>query len=341
MSTITIDQVSPQAGVRGGQIKVDCHDIDADHLDACELVFGSTPSRPALASPTVVLGTVPSIDPAAETAGLHLRQNEMTSNTVTFSAATLLAENLHPVANPAVDREGRIYTTISGTRGQQVPISIYRISPGGEVEPFVSGILNPTSLAFGPDGDLYVSSRHTGKILRVDQHSTVSTVAEDLGIVTGLAFDSQGRLHAGDRSGTVYRLSDSGASEVLVKLEPSITAYHLAFGDQDRLYVSYPTLSGYDHIAAITPDGEMQIIASGLGRPQGLALDRDHNLYVISYLNGEGGVVKITPSGEIERLIAGINLVGLAFGMDSDLILADNSALYKLDMGVQGRPLLP
>ena len=85
----------------------------------------------------------------------------------------------------------------------------------------------------------------------------------------------------------------------------------------------------------------MQTIASDLGRPQGLALDRDHNLYVISYLNGEGGVVKITPSGDIERLIAGINLVGLAFGVDSDLILADNSALYKLALGVQGRPLLP
>jgi sugar lactone lactonase YvrE len=342
MSTVTIDQVSPQAGVQGGQIKVDCHGLDADRLDACELVFGSTPARPILASPTVVLGTVPSIDPAApETASLHLRQNDITSNTVAFSAATLLADNLHPVANPAIDRDGRIYTTISGTRGQQVPISIYRISPGGEVEPFVSGILNPTALAFGPDGDLYVSSRHTGKILRVDQRSTVATVAEDLGIVTGLAFDSQGRLHAGDRSGTVYRLSDSGDPQVLATLEPSITAYHLAFGDQDRLYVSYPTLSGYDRIVAITPDGEVQTIASGLGRPQGLALDRNHNLYVISYLNGEGGVVKIAPSGEIERLIAGINLVGLAFGMDSDLILADNSALYKLDLGVQGRPLLP
>jgi sugar lactone lactonase YvrE len=128
---------------------------------------------------------------------------------------------------------------------------------------------------------------------------------------------------------------------VLAKLEPSITAYHFAFGDQDRLYVSYPTLSGYDRIAAITPGGEVQTIASGLGRPQGLALDRDHNLYVVSYLNGEGGVVKITPSGEIKRRVAGIYLVGLAFGMDSDLILADNSALYKLNLGVQGRPLLP
>jgi sugar lactone lactonase YvrE len=272
----------------------------------------------------------------ADGTGVQIQQNGNRSNVVPFKTAALVAENLHPVANPAVDRNGAIYTTISGSKGQQVPVSIYRISPHGEVEPFASGIANATALAFAPDGELYVSSRHTGTILRVNANGAVASVATNLGIVTGIAFDSQGRLHAGDRRGTIYKLTDSGAPQPLVKLPPSISAYHLAFDQQDRLYVAYPTLSGYDNLYVITPDGELQTLATGLGRPQGLALDREQNLYLVSHVGGEGGVFKRTPDGELQQVVTGVNLVGIAFGMDTELILTDNSAVYKLDLGLQG-----
>lgn len=338
MSTITIERVNPQAGVRGGRVKVYCQGLDAEALETCSLVFGTTPTRTALVTPTFVLGIVPH---EASPDIVQLAQNDNTSHTVPFVVATILAENLHPMANPAVDGRGAIYTTISGTKGQQVPVSIYRISPSGEVEPFVSDILNPTSLAFGPDGYLYVSSRHAGKVLRVNERGTVSPFAEHLGIATGLAFDSQGRLYVGDRHGTIHQISDTGATRVFVsKLEASVTAYHLAFDNHDRLYVSYPTLSGYDQIYRIAPDGEiLQSIASGIGRPQGLAFDIDNNLYVVGYYAGEGGVVKITPDGDMHQVVAGVNLVGLAFGMNGDLLLVDNNTLYRLNFGVSGRPL--
>jgi sugar lactone lactonase YvrE len=330
MSSITIQPVIPQAGVRGGRIQVPCQGLDVEALDTCELYFGSTATRPALASSSLVLGVVPR---TADGTGLQVQQRDDHSNVVPFTTAELLAENLHPVANPAVDKNGAIYTTISGSKGQQVPVSIYRISPQGETQPFASGIANATSLAFAPDGELYVSSRHTGKILRVDASGTVSSVAENLGIVTGIAFDSQGRLYAGDRRGTILRFADNGEPQPFVTLPPSISAYHLAFDQQDRLYVTYPTLSGYDKLYAITPDGELQTLATGMGRPQGLAFDREQNLHIISHDGGEGGVFKWTPEGDMQQVVAGVNLVGLAFGMDTGLILTDNSAVYKLNLG--------
>ena len=55
----------------------------------------------------------------------------------------------------------------------------------------------------------------------------------------------------------------------------------------------------------------------------------------------EGGVVCITPAGGMTRVVAGVNLVGLAFGTHGDLILTDNSTVYKLAFGVQGRLLSP
>jgi sugar lactone lactonase YvrE len=279
------------------------------------------------------LGVVP-IEATPQT--IQIMQNERTSNAVSFAVGTLLAENLHPAANPAIDRTGAIYTTISGTKGQRAPVSLYKVTRFGDVEPFASGIANPTGLAFGPDGVLYVSSRHESIVYRVDMAGNVSRFVDNLGIATGLAFDSFGRLYVGDRRGTIYKLTEAGNAQVFAKLNPSVTAYHLAFDTADRLYVSAPTFTGTDQLYRIDQDGAVHVVASDLGRTQGIAVDREQNLYVVAYLAGEGGVVKITPDGTMQQVIAGINLVGLAFGLDGELVLADNSALYKLDFGVSG-----
>jgi sugar lactone lactonase YvrE len=326
----------PQAGVRGGQVKVYSTGLGSQALETCHLVFGSTPTRPALVTPTLLLGMVPA---EAEPSTIQIVHEARSSNAVPFTVARLLAENLHPVASPAIDQRGTIYTTISGTKGQTVPVSIYQITRSGDVEPFASGVTNPTGLAFGPDGALYVSSRHEGKLYRVNAQGIVSPFAEGLGIATGLAFDPQGRLYVGDRRGTIYQVSATGAVQPFASLGPSVTSYHLAYGDDNRLYVSYATLSGDDRLYCITPDGAVHTVAGGLGRPQGLAFDTAGNLYLVAYLEGVGGVLRITPTGDMHQVVAGINLVGLAFGLDGTLILADHSTVYELDLGVQGRPL--
>jgi hypothetical protein len=114
-----------------------------------------------------------------------------------------LATGLHQVDNPAVDRDGRVHVTYSGSRGQQSPVSIFRVThPGRPREPFVTGIVNATSMTFGPDGHLYVSSRFDGTVYRVFDDGRYEAMASDLGLACGLAFAPDGTLFVGDRSGT-------------------------------------------------------------------------------------------------------------------------------------------
>ena len=79
-----------------------------------------------------------------------------------------LATGLHQVDNPVFDRDGNLYVTYSGTRGQQVPVSIFRVSPHGpraSRSPRASSIRRrwPST----PAGHLYVSSRFEGTVYRV------------------------------------------------------------------------------------------------------------------------------------------------------------------------------
>jgi sugar lactone lactonase YvrE len=264
------------------------------------------------------------------------------SNALRVNVAVAMAENLHPVANPAVDAEGNVYTTLSGSRGQETPVSVFRIAPAPEgviheLRPYVRGILNATGLAFGPDGLLYVSSRADGIVYQVGTSGVSKVFAEGLGIATGIAFDPAGDLYVGDRSGTIFKIR-SGRSEeletfVFATLEPSIAAYHLSFGNDGILYVTGPTTASSQSILAIDKDGNATEFFRGLGRPQGMAFHTDNNLYVAASLKGERGIVRISPEREAELVVAGSNLVGLALLPGGRAALATRDAVYEVLLG--------
>ncbi len=294
------------------------------HEELCTI--GGVPTRARFAAPDRMAVEVPT---GLEGGHTEVRVPWLPGSTLYVDVGVLLATGLHQVDNPAIDRHGRVYVTYSGSRGQQAPVSIFRVTePGGPREPFVSGIVNATSMAFGPDELLYVSSRFDGTVYRVFEDARTEVVASDLGLACGLAFAPDGTLFVGDRSGTIFHIDQKGRTETLTSLPASAAAFHLAMGPDDALYVTGPTLGTYDRIYKISMGGIVETLDQSFGRPQGLAFDREGTLHVVEALAGSSGVYQMRSSGRA-LVLAGPRLVGIAFGHDGSTVVTTSDSAYR------------
>jgi sugar lactone lactonase YvrE len=249
-----------------------------------------------------------------------------------------IATGVHQVDNPAFDREGNLYLTFSGSRGQEAPVSIYVVRRDGSREAFVVGLQNPTSMAVDPRGRLHVSSRFDGSVHLVASDGSVTTVATDLGVACGIAFNREGELFVGDRSGSILKVSDAGLATVFANIPSSVAAFHLAFGPDGWLYVTAPTLSPRDVVYRVSPEGALETFCDGFGRPQGLAFDSDGHLYVVDAVAGASAVYRVRADrpGTREYVLSGGALLGLAFDPRGGLVVCSSETVYRLDVGLRG-----
>jgi len=332
-----IERVKPRAAIPGGEITVAGSGFTENVQRQPRVRFGDQPGGLVVSSAGRLVVRVPE---GVMSGDLTVENGSAVSAPVPVAVGLALAENLHPVANPAIDRAGNIFTTFSGSRGQKVPVSVYKIDRHHSARPFLSDLMNPTGLAFDREGLLYVSSRAEGTIYQVTPDGRRAVYAEGMGVATGIAFDADENLYVGDRSGTIFKINRDRQIFVFATVEPSVAAYHLAFGPEDNLYVTGPTTSSFDYVYRVSPAGQVSTFYRGLGRPQGVAFDAQGNLYVAASLAGQRGVVRLTPDARPDLVVSGPGIVGLAFTPHRSLILATASALLELFVDVAGRPLL-
>jgi sugar lactone lactonase YvrE len=329
-----IEKVAPKAAIPGGEFLI--HGKGFVKAERPKVTVGESAATVVVGSDSYIVAKVPD---GAAGAGLVVENGEASSERWDCGIGVQIADSVHPVANPAVDAKGNVYTTLSGSRGQKTPVSVYKVERGGHVKPFLTDIMNATGIAIDKDGLIYISSRHDGSVFQATPGGELSVFVEGMGIATGLAFDMEDNLYVGDRQGTIFKISPSRQIYVFTTLEASIAAYHLAFGPEGYLYVTGPTTSSFDCVQRVSPAGELEIFYRGLGRPQGLAFDAEGNVYVAASLQGRRGIVRINQEREAELFLSGPGIVGLAFGPNGTMVTATNSALFRVETGVQGRPL--
>ncbi len=329
MTSPRIFRVRPLAGVEGGRVTIFGEGLCGVEVGQPSPRLNGTETRPLIASPGKIIAPIPE---GATSGVIRLEWPDIIVEGPFFEVAQKLADQLHPVANPVVDPNGYIFSTFSGSRGQAAPggVSVFRISPQGGAEPFLSDLMNPTGLALNPGGTLFISCRNDGTVRKITPTGHAEIFIDGMGIPTGIAFDREGTLFVGDRSGGIFAVDAQGARRRFARLPASVAAYHLAFGPDGDLYVTAPTLSNDDPIFRISTQGMVSSFFEHLARPQGLAFNRDGNLFVVAIYQGERGIFRIGDEGKAKLTVAGENLIGLTFDSGGRMVIASTNAIYRL-----------
>ena len=325
--------IDPQLALPGGEVIINCEDFDTSDATLCAVWFGDERAPIVALSPKRVLAIVVDQKHSGKTE-VVLESRGTRSQPATLVVGGRLAEDLHPVASPAFDPDdGSLFVTRSGSRGERLPVTLFRIDINGEVTEFSGDITNPTGIAFDSRGQMFVSSRLDGTIYRITPFKEAVPFARNLGVATGLAFDNSDTMYVGDRTGAIYKVNGIGEETIWAQLEPSVSAYHLAVGPDEAVYVAGPTVASFDSIMRVDADGDVSLFYKGLGRPQGLAFDDDGNLLVAASLRGRRGIVRISADGkDADMLVAGMNLVGLAISATGDLAITSTDSVYRLTL---------
>ncbi|MCW5961454.1 MAG: hypothetical protein KIS76_14920 [Pyrinomonadaceae bacterium] len=332
-----IISISPPHAIPGGEIAIECEGFTVSEFNEYGCRFNEIEARLIGASSNRILAIVPE-GLETTTVEIVLYSGNDESEPQKIIVGRKLADDLHLVSNPAIDpNDDSIILTRSGSRGQSLPVTLYRLEKDGYLGEMPADIMNPTGIGFNQSGELFVTARADGQVCRISRDEEVVPYSSDLGIATGIAFDSSGEMFVGDRSGTVFRVPSFGNAESFATLEPSVSAYHLAFGADDRLFLSSPGLCSFDSIHVVDRSGNVSDYFRGLGRPQGLAFDRQGNLYCAACLHGRHGIVKISPdAANAEIFVAGMNVVGLCFDRTGSMIISTTESVFSLPLGIFG-----
>src|SRR6202043_3811222 len=111
-----ISDVSPPAAIPGGEFRI--HGKGLAGADRPMARFGEMAAPVVIGSDSLGIVRLPEGVSRGE---LGLRKDE--DKAWTCDIGIQIAEGLHPVSNPAVDKLGNIYTTFSGSAGQKTAVS--------------------------------------------------------------------------------------------------------------------------------------------------------------------------------------------------------------------------
>lgn len=224
----------------------------------------------------------------------------------------------------AIDAAGAIYLADAPNH------VVYKLTAQGSKTVFAS-VDNPSMLAFGPDGQLYVSQYSRGSVVRVSPTGVVSPFSTGYYDTQGLAFDTAGQLFVVNSWSTrVSRVGAAGGSASAFATLATRYNVGMAMGRDGQLYVAGND-GGSGSVSRISLSGSVSVFATLPEKPNGVAFDAAGNLYVAACET----IRIVTPTGAVSALSVDTPIGcawGLAFDASGNLYVSDagQDVLYRL-----------
>lgn len=191
--------------------------------------------------------------------------NIVTVNTASPSTPTFFASVPNDPVLMAVDSSGNLYVA------QQAGTTVNKITPGGSVSTFATGLSGPTGLAFDTSGNLYVANYNNGSgttVSKITPGGSVSTFATGLSAPVGMAFDSSGNLYVANyNNGTVSKITPGGSVSTFCSNPSAPDPQGLAFDNEGNLYVCW----GYGQMKEYNSSGALVQTFTGFDNAVGIA----------------------------------------------------------------------
>jgi len=226
----------------------------------------------------------------------------------------------------------------------------------------------PRDIAFGPDGNMYISHRSARRIQKLTPDGVMSVVAgggeddtsdgipataADIGYVDDIDIGSDGSIYIADIF-DVRKVSPDGIITSVVRLPhtPGGGINGVAISPDGNLIFS----TGKNIIYKYSPDGKLSIMAGGgtggdggpatsakLIDPQGIAFGADDSYYFAE--NGTKRIRKVGPDGIISTIAGGNSAaeaplygdngpaLAASFGYTSKISVSPDGSIYVADAG--------
>jgi len=194
-----------------------------------------------------------------------------------------------------------------------------------------------------------------GSIEKRDLNGQIATVVSGLTNPSGLAFDSVGNLYFGNVADaqhiSIHKLSPDGQ---LTDLDPAVNVFDrvfvggwgfdLAVDADDNVYFNHPATYNAQYqlieagsIRMLTPDGSHATVVGGLRNPSGLAFADDGTLFFGNVLEVQHiELFRRTPDGELTHFGQVVNITGTISGMTwgFDIAVPEPATLTLLSLSI-------
>ena len=234
---------------------------------------------------------------------------------------------------------GAVFLLVFNTPAQNLFVAdysgykgIYEITPAGSQSNFVSGLSDPTALAFDRRGNLFVSDTGSGSIVEITPGGETNTFASGLAAPYGLAFDNSGNLFEADFASS--RILEFTNHNGTLSPSPGVFAsgldgpVGLAFNRAGNLFES-DYISGaiyeFTNFNGILASN-LNVFATGLTNPAGLAFNNSNVLFVANDVFA-GTITRVTSGGSLGTFASGLSdPLGIAFDHAGNLFVANQNA---------------